>query len=152
MRRHHGMIACKVECMGAHMSPVSPGTFCLSLPTLCLQSISRHRAVPQMPDHWGPSARVLRHEIATGFGHDCRRRTTILAVRDRGVPSICDYSLQYVASRPAKVGDKLVSTKFSNSITGSFAAVGEPNVIELLNFVDTSLSPTFAGQIGRAHV
>jgi hypothetical protein len=26
------------------------------------------------------------------------------------------------------VGDKLVSTKFSNSITGGFAAVGEPNV------------------------
>ena len=69
-----------------------------------------------------------RHEIATGLWHDCRRRTTIPAVRDRGVPSMCDYSLQYVASRPAKVGDKLVSTKFSNSITGGFAAVGEPNV------------------------
>jgi hypothetical protein len=41
---------------------------------------------------------------------------------------MCDYSLQYVASRPAKVGDKLVSTKFSNSITGGFGAVGEPNV------------------------
>ena len=41
---------------------------------------------------------------------------------------MCDYSLQYVASRPAKVGDKLVSTKFSNSTTGGFAAVGEPNV------------------------
>src|SRR5262249_9660698 len=41
---------------------------------------------------------------------------------------MCDYSLQHVASRPAKVGDKLVSTKFSNSITGGFAAVGEPNV------------------------
>ena len=41
---------------------------------------------------------------------------------------MCDYSLQYDASRPAKVGDKLVSTKFSNSTTGGFAAVGEPNV------------------------
>jgi hypothetical protein len=41
---------------------------------------------------------------------------------------MCDYSLQYVASRPGKVGDKLVTTKFSNSITGGFAAVGEPNV------------------------
>src|SRR5258705_1204766 len=76
----------------------------------------------------GPSVWVLRHEIATGFGHDCRQKTTIPAVRDRGVPSMCDYSLQYVASRPAKVGDKLVSTKFSKSITGGFAAVGEPNV------------------------
>ena len=41
---------------------------------------------------------------------------------------MCDYSLQFVASRPARLGDKLVSTKFRNSITGSFAAVGEPNV------------------------
>ena len=41
---------------------------------------------------------------------------------------MCDYSLEHVASRPAKVGDKLVSTKFSNSITRGFAAVGEPNV------------------------
>ena len=41
---------------------------------------------------------------------------------------MCDYSLQFVASRPAMVGDKLVSTKFRNAITGGFAAVGEPNV------------------------
>jgi hypothetical protein len=41
---------------------------------------------------------------------------------------MCDYSLHLVTSRPAKVGDKLVSTKFSNSITRGFAAVGEPNV------------------------
>src|SRR5262245_4134272 len=27
----------------------------------------------------------------------------------RGVPSMCDYSLHHVASRPAKVGDKLVT-------------------------------------------
>ncbi len=110
-----------------HTLAARGGTYCLS-PTLCLQSVCRHQAVPQTPDRCGPSVRVLRHEIATGLGHDCRRRTTIPAVRDRGVPSMCDYSLQYVASRPAKVGDKLVSTKFSNSITGGFAAVGEPNV------------------------
>jgi hypothetical protein len=41
---------------------------------------------------------------------------------------MCDYSLQYVANRPAKVGDKLVSTEFVNSITRGFAAVGEPGV------------------------
>ena len=41
---------------------------------------------------------------------------------------MCDYSLQHVASRPAKVGDKLVSTQFSSSITRGFAAVGEPGV------------------------
>jgi hypothetical protein len=41
---------------------------------------------------------------------------------------MCDYSLHHVASRPAKVGDKLVATKFINTPTGGFAAVGEPNV------------------------
>jgi len=41
---------------------------------------------------------------------------------------MCDYSLHHVASRPAKVGDKLVSTKFTNSITRGFSAVGEPHV------------------------
>jgi hypothetical protein len=41
---------------------------------------------------------------------------------------MCDYSLNFVASRPAKVGDKLVSTQFSGSITRGFAAVGEPSV------------------------
>jgi len=39
-----------------------------------------------------------------------------------------DYSLDLVASRPAKVGDELVTTKFKNSITRGFAAIGEPNV------------------------
>ena len=41
---------------------------------------------------------------------------------------MCDYSLHNVAARPAKVGDKLVSTCFPNSITRGFAAIGEPNV------------------------
>ena len=38
---------------------------------------------------------------------------------------MCDYSLQHVASRPAKVGDELVSTKFHNSITRGFANAEE---------------------------
>jgi hypothetical protein len=41
---------------------------------------------------------------------------------------MCDYSLEHLASRPAKVGDKLVSTSFANSATRGFTAVGEPNV------------------------
>ena len=41
---------------------------------------------------------------------------------------MCDYSLDSVASRPAKVGDRLVSTLFRNSITRGFAAIGEPHV------------------------
>lgn len=39
---------------------------------------------------------------------------------------MCDYSLESVASRPAKVGDRLVSSNFSGSITRGFAAIGEP--------------------------
>ena len=41
---------------------------------------------------------------------------------------MCDYSLHHVATRPAKIEDKLVATKFPNSITRGFAAVGEPHV------------------------
>lgn len=41
---------------------------------------------------------------------------------------MCDYSLRDIASRPAKVGDRLVSTSFNNSITRGFAAEGDPNV------------------------
>jgi hypothetical protein len=41
---------------------------------------------------------------------------------------MCDYSLHLVASRPAKVGDKLIATDFARSITRGFSAVGEPDV------------------------
>lgn len=34
---------------------------------------------------------------------------------------MCDYSLHGVASRPAKVGDRLVSTRFPTSFTRGFA-------------------------------
>jgi hypothetical protein len=33
---------------------------------------------------------------------------------------MCDYSLHHVATRPAKLEDKLVTTKFTNSITRGF--------------------------------
>jgi hypothetical protein len=38
---------------------------------------------------------------------------------------MCDYSLHHVASRPAKIGDKLVTTELARSSTRGFAAVGE---------------------------
>ena len=41
---------------------------------------------------------------------------------------MCDYSLYYVASRPAKIGDKLVTTEFANTVTRGFAGVAEPAV------------------------
>jgi hypothetical protein len=51
-----------------------------------------------------------------------------MKVLQQEYPAMCDYSLQYVANRPAKVGDKLVSSQFANSITRGFSAVGEPSV------------------------
>ncbi|HEX4112883.1 MAG TPA: hypothetical protein VH020_10135 [Stellaceae bacterium] len=40
---------------------------------------------------------------------------------------MCDYSLRVVASRPAKSGDRLVLSKFNNTITRGFSAVGDGN-------------------------
>lgn len=41
---------------------------------------------------------------------------------------MCDYSLHNVASRPAKVGDELVTTRFTESLTRGFSSIGEPSV------------------------
>jgi hypothetical protein len=37
---------------------------------------------------------------------------------------MCDYGLEQMESRPAKVGDRLASTSFPNSITRDRAACG----------------------------
>ena len=41
---------------------------------------------------------------------------------------MCDYSLHLIASRPAKVADKLVSVDFVKSITRGFAEIGQSEV------------------------
>ena len=41
---------------------------------------------------------------------------------------MCDYSLRLIASRPAKVGDKLISTSFPQTSTRGFASVDDRNV------------------------
>src|SRR5450759_2497645 len=41
---------------------------------------------------------------------------------NKGVPSMCDYSLQNVRSRPAKVGDKLTTRDFGTGTRGFAAA------------------------------
>ena len=40
----------------------------------------------------------------------------------QGVPEMCDYSLQHVRSRPAKVGDKLNTRDFGTGTRGFAAA------------------------------
>ncbi len=41
---------------------------------------------------------------------------------------MCDYSLELVASQPAKVGDKLISAGFPHTITRGLVSVDDPNV------------------------
>ena len=41
---------------------------------------------------------------------------------------MCDYSLHAVASRPAKVGETLITTTFRGTSTRGFAAEAEPEV------------------------
>jgi hypothetical protein len=41
---------------------------------------------------------------------------------------MCDYSLHSVLSRPAKAGDKLVTTSFTGTTTRGFAAANVPEV------------------------
>ena len=63
---------------------------------------------------------------------------------------MCDYSLHSVASRPAMVGDKLVTTGFANTYTRGFASVEDRNVAvcllpgtELAFEKDVDLGPFF---------
>jgi hypothetical protein len=46
---------------------------------------------------------------------------------------MCDYSLHNVATRPAKVGDKLVTGQFANCLTRCFSAIGEPHIAVCLS-------------------
>lgn len=41
---------------------------------------------------------------------------------------MCDYSLENVASREAKAGDRLISSRFPNSMTKGFAAIENQGV------------------------
>lgn len=61
---------------------------------------------------------------------------------------MCDYSLHMVRSRDAKVGDRLISTRFAGSETRGFAAIGEPGVAVCL-LPGTEL--VFDGEIETAH-
>jgi hypothetical protein len=68
---------------------------------------------------------------------------------------MCDYSLHQVASRPAKVGDKLVAARFSGSITRGFATAEEPEVAvcllpgtELAFSRNVEFDPSFAVGLG----
>jgi len=64
---------------------------------------------------------------------------------------MCDYSLQLVASRSAKVGEKLVSTSFANSATRGFASVENRNVaVCLLPGTELAFDQEVECESGRA--
>lgn len=46
---------------------------------------------------------------------------------------MCDYSLHQVASRPARTGDRLVSTRFPTTFTRGFAALDKCDVAVCLS-------------------
>jgi hypothetical protein len=41
---------------------------------------------------------------------------------------MCDYSLELIASRPAEIGDKLISTGFNHTVSRGFASIGDGSV------------------------
>lgn len=41
---------------------------------------------------------------------------------------MCDYSLHAVSTRPAKLGDRLITSQFMYTTTRGFGAIGEPGV------------------------
>src|SRR6516165_2096296 len=57
------------------------------------------------------------------LSHLDRRMTSRLFAAKGSALVMCDYNLYLIASRPARVGDKLVSTRFRNSLTRGFAAI-----------------------------
>jgi hypothetical protein len=62
---------------------------------------------------------------------------------------MCDYSLHGTLSRPAKVGDKLITSEFKNTLTRGFSAVDEPNVAVCL-LPGTELA--FEAEVRRQYV
>ena len=86
-----------------------------------------HRAALTQAQRGSPRGRlgsgVERRQRAVCFGTrqgDKKLEAKAGGLNSIGVASMCDYSLRHVASRPARVGDKLVSTTFVNSSTRGF--------------------------------
>jgi hypothetical protein len=71
-----------------------------------------------------PSAQTTRQELH----HNRHGRIAALSVSQSTEEMMCDFSLHLVQSRPAKVGDRLITTNFVNSATRGFCAPSEPNV------------------------
>jgi hypothetical protein len=69
-----------------------------------------------------------RNKIASGVLTADQQKEQSFGCSAERSGSMCDYSLESVASRPAKIGDRLVTTSFNGTLTHGFAAIREPNV------------------------
>jgi len=71
---------------------------------------------------------------------------------------MCDYSLHLIASRPAKIADRLVATDFPASITRGFTEIGQPDVAVCLRpgteiaFDDTVVYDRAFSMFGKARI
>jgi len=61
---------------------------------------------------------------------------------------MCEYSLECIAFRPARVGDKLVTIKFPNTLTYGFAQLGDSRLAVCL-LPGTELA--FESEVERRH-
>ncbi len=61
---------------------------------------------------------------------------------------MCDFSLHHVASRPAKVGDELVTTRFSEKSCCSFC-YGQINARQCCSFRSTRVRPMRSSDVPR---
>src|SRR5690348_5086308 len=82
----------------------------------------RHRL---SPDHGDASCAFIRNRRET---RDVQLQRTHNHELIRGEPRMCDYILHAVQSRPPKSADRLVTSRFRNSITNGLAAVSESQV------------------------
>ena len=70
------------------------------------------------------SSSALRREPANQE-YDSPKGDSLLAAIGKGLPTMCDFSLQHAKSRPAVVADKLVSHNFGRGTIG-FKSVDDP--------------------------
>jgi hypothetical protein len=70
------------------------------------------------------SSSALRREPANQE-YDSPKGDSLLAATGKGLPTMCDFSLQHAKSRPAVVADKLVSHNFGRGTIG-FKSVDDP--------------------------
>jgi hypothetical protein len=95
----------------ALVSPLRPGALAAEAMIALIGALPAHR-IERFHD-WNSVAVLLEG------------KSRVASRRQRSSSAMCDYSLHHVKSRPAKVGDKLMTRNFSTGTRG-FAAPDDP--------------------------